>query len=58
MTLEEILEYRKIYYDITKDYNFEVPLFDPIPNKPKDIRDIEKEIIFEEFMKFYEEKIR
>lgn len=58
MTLKEILEYRKVYYDITKDYNFEVPVFDPIPNKPKDVREIEKEIIFDEFMKFYEEKIK
>lgn len=58
MWLTEILEYRKIYYDITKDYNFEVPLFDAVPNKNKETREIEKDIIFEQFLEFYNQNIK
>jgi len=43
MTLEEILNYRKKYYDIMKDYNF-------IPPNTQD-----KKIIFNEFINFYKE---
>ncbi len=57
MSLTEILEYRKIYYDITSEYNFKVPIFDAVPNKDKETREIEKDIIFEQFLEFYNQKI-
>lgn len=59
MTLEEILEYRKDFYNKTMDYNFEVQTFKNtdlwvIQNKIN--RDIQKNIIFNDFINFLKSK--
>jgi hypothetical protein len=54
MTLEEILEYRKKYYDITKDFNFSVPYiawFEELSNN--EVMRQQNEI-FNIFMAFFE----
>jgi len=55
MTLEEILNYRKKFYDVTKDYNFEVPLFNEDALNSKNERNRQKNIILKEFINFYKE---
>ena len=52
MTLEEILKYRKEFYDKSKDYNFDVPRFDLNIKDSKEESKRQKKIIFEEFMKY------
>ena len=55
MTLEEILKYRKKYYDVTKDFNFNPPIFEEQENISKIEREKEKNIIFKHFMNFFKE---
>ncbi len=55
MTLEEILNYRKKFYDVTKDYNFKVPLFEEDAINSKNERNRQKNIILKEFINFYKE---
>jgi hypothetical protein len=45
MTLEEILHFRKKYYDVTKDFNFEVPIFENEILNSKKERKRQKNII-------------
>jgi len=53
MTLEQILNHRKKFYDLTKDYNFEVPEFDLEIERTKIRREFEKEMIYIKFLEFY-----
>jgi len=55
MTLEEILNYREKFYNITKDYNFEVPIFKEDALNSKNERNRQKNIILKEFINFYKE---
>jgi len=57
MTLEEILEYRHNYYNITKDFDFKVPDFEARVWKTKEERAIEKELVFYKFMGFYRDNV-
>lgn len=57
MTLEEILEYRDNFYNITKDLDFKVPSFEVRNWKTKEERSIEKSIVFANFMEFYRANI-
>ncbi|MDD3144557.1 MAG: shikimate kinase [Candidatus Gracilibacteria bacterium] len=57
MTLEKILEYRDNYYNITKDFDFKVPIFELREGKTKEERDNEKNIIFGKFMEFYNNEV-
>ena len=57
MTLEEILEYRDNFYNITKDLDFKVPSFEVRNWKTKEERSIEKFIVFANFMEFYRANI-
>lgn len=57
MTLEKILEYRDNYYNITKDFDFKVPIFELREWKTKEERDNEKNIIFWKFMEFYNNEV-
>jgi len=57
MTLEEILQYRHNFYNITKDFDFEVPIFNSNSYKTKDERTMEKVIVFNKFMEFYNSNI-
>lgn len=57
MTLEEILRYRANFYQFTKDFNFKTPLFEARTGKTKEERDKEKEIVFWEFMEFYNSEV-
>jgi len=59
MTLEEILEYRKEFYQKTMDYNFDVQTFDNIDFEDcseEKIRYIQKNIVFKDFLEFIKNK--
>ena len=56
-TLREILEERKQYYDLTKDYNFKTNIKNHIEtNNPKIIKQQQEEI-FNDFKTFFKNKI-
>ncbi|MEA3387253.1 MAG: hypothetical protein U9Q66_02485 [Patescibacteria group bacterium] len=59
MTLEEILEYRKEFYQKTMDYNFDVQTFDNIDFEDyseEKIRYLQKKIVFKDFLEFIKNK--
>lgn len=58
MSMQDILAYRKNFYDKNKDFNFKVPEFRFKTDKPKEEREEEKRIIFTEFMNFYRETVQ
>lgn len=57
MTLDEILEYRHNFYNITKDFDFKVPVFEAREWKTKEERAAEKEVVFSKFMEFYKDNV-
>ncbi|MDD2907229.1 MAG: shikimate kinase [Candidatus Gracilibacteria bacterium] len=57
MTLDEILEYRHNFYNITKDFDFKVPVFEAREGKTKEERAAEKEVVFSKFMEFYKDNV-